>query len=321
MRGLALLASPRLGYTPAHVCFLLMLLCLSACSTPPPIPRWFDAIHRQPVNQIKVKGQTVAYVEHGLGPPLILIHGFSGSIWQWEYQQTALSQSHRVITLDMIGSGWSDKPDWQYTPMELVDFFRDFLDVLHIERATLIGNSLGAGVAIGMALTYPERVDRLILIGGLPDHIEERLASPLLKQALSLHPPTWLARLGSWFLGRGSTERILKELVHDHEKLTPLVIDRATRNRERPGIISPLLALTKNIPLWEQGFAMRFQDISHPTLLLWGAQDKIFLPEVGQDLHSKIPHSSLTLIENAGHIPQWEEPETINAHILQFLKP
>ena len=89
-------------------------------------------------------------------------------MWQWEHQQHALSQHFRVLTLDLPGSGLSDKPEIDYRPDQMLDFFVGFMDAVQIPQATLVGNSMGAGLAIGMALTHPTRVAKLVLIGGLP---------------------------------------------------------------------------------------------------------------------------------------------------------
>src|SRR5262245_62586877 len=87
--------------------FMIIPLFLTACSTHSGIPQWFDAIHRMPVKTALVEGHRLAYLDEGTGPPVILIHGFGGTLWQWEYQQGSLSAGHRVITLDLLGSGFS----------------------------------------------------------------------------------------------------------------------------------------------------------------------------------------------------------------------
>src|SRR5207249_11557634 len=132
---------------------MVMPVLLSACVTPSEIPTWFDSIQRLPIRIVQVQGHRIAYLDAGRGSPVILVHGFGGSLWQWEYQQAVLSATNRVITLDLLGSGLSDKPDLDYTPLQLVEFFRAFVDALDIQRASLVGNSMGAGLVIGMALT------------------------------------------------------------------------------------------------------------------------------------------------------------------------
>ncbi len=301
--------------------YVTVISCLlGACSQPPPMPHWFEAIHRVPLHTVQVDGHRIAYVEAGQGPAVILVHGFGGSMWQWEYQQEALAAEHRVITLDLLGSGLSDKPEIDYRAEDLIDFFRGFMDSLEVPRATLVGNSMGAGLVIGMALTFPDRVDRLVLIGGLPAGVQEKLAAPLVKRAVTMRPPTWLASVGNWFLGRNTTKKLLSEAVHDSELLTPLVIERSYQNRQQPGLIPPLLAATRNLPLWEEGFARRLHEIARPTLVLWGAEDRIFPPDVGREIHESIPGSSFVLIPDAGHMPQWERPEAVNPILLEFLE-
>lgn len=288
---------------------------------PPEIPTWFDSIQRMPVRTVMVDGQRIAYLDAGSGPPVILLHGFGGALWQWEYQQAALSASHRVITLDLLGAGWSDKPDIEYTPDQILESFRGFMDAVGVQRASLVGNSMGAGVAMGMALTYPERVDRLVLIAGLPDRVRDKVTSPLIKRALESRVPVWLAALGNWVAGRSLTRAVLREMVHDERLLTPAVIERSYRNRKRAGLVGPLLAMAGSLPLWEEGFAKRLGDIRHPTLILWGAEDKVFPPQVGKKMHATMPASSFMLIPESGHIPQWERPWQVNLILLQFLQP
>lgn len=276
-------------------------------------------MQRLPLKTVLVEGNRIAYLDSGNGPPVILVHGFSASMWHWEYQQTALSTSHRVITLDLLGSGLSDKPDILYTPNQFVDFFSKFMDALGIKRASLVGNSMGAGLVIGMALVHPDRVNRMVLISGLPTQIRVKLASPVIKYALDSRLPAWLVNLGNKLSGRRPTRIFLSELVHNSGFLTEAVIERSYRNRKRPGKMWPLLVIGKNLTLWEDGFARRLGEIRHPTFIIWGEKDKVFPLQVGQELHEAIPGSSFSLIADAGHIPQWERPEVVNPMLIQFL--
>ena len=296
-------------------------ILFAACSSPPPIPQWFDAITRMPVRTALVDGHRLAYLDVGEGPPVILIHGFGGSLWQWEYQQAALSRAHRLITLDLIGAGFSDKPDIDYTPDALVSSFSRFMDALQIPRASLVGNSMGAGLAIGMALAHPDRVDRLVLISGLPNGVRDKLASPLIKRGLDRWAPDWLILAGGYFTGRGVTRRVLDEIIHDKGLITPAVLERSHRNRKRPGMLKPVLRTADSLPLWEAGFARRFGEIRQPVLIVWGTEDKLFPPHVGEEMQRQIPGSRLEIVPNAGHIPMWERPDIVNPLLSDFLKP
>ena len=298
----------------------LVAALIAGCAASSDIPPWFDGIQRFPIKTVLVQGHRLAYLDEGQGPPLILIHGYGGSMWQWEYQQ-ALAAHFRVITLDVIGSGLSDKPDLDYRPDVFIESVRAFMDVLGLSTATLVGNSMGAGIAIGMALSHPQRVERLVLIDGLPDRVRERLVSPLMRRAVDSHLPGWLVRVGNWLVPSAGTERILKEIVYNHALLTPAVLDRSNRNRQRPNLIAPLLSIRDSLPLWEGQFATRFHEIGQPTLILWGEQDRLFPPQVGRDLQAAIPQSRLMVLAEAGHIPQWEQPQAVNRYLLDFLQP
>ncbi|GMV48772.1 MAG: 2-hydroxy-6-oxononadienedioate/2-hydroxy-6-oxononatrienedioate hydrolase [Nitrospirae bacterium] len=304
----------------------LLIWCLTGilmtgCAAAPDIPPWFDAIHRLPVKTATVGGHRLAYLDHGDGPPLILLHGYGGSMWQWEYQQGPLAERFRIITPDLLGSGFSDKPELDYRPDVLIESVRGLMDALGLRQATLIGNSMGGGVAIGMALTHPEHVDRLILIDGLPDRVRERLSSPLMKRAVNTRMPLWLARLGTTLFGSRTVDAVLKEIVYNQNLLTQTVLDRSNRNRQRGNVLGPLFSLRDQLPLWENQFARRLGDIRQPTLVLWGEQDRLFPPQVGRDLQAAIPNARFVLIPNAGHIPQWEQPQAVNREITEFLQP
>ena len=294
---------------------------MTACSPPLSIPTQFDAIERMPIHTVLVHDQRIAYLDRGTGPPVILIHGFGGSMWQWEHQQQALSQHFRVLTLDLPGAGLSDKPEIDYRPDQILDFFVGFMEAVKIPQATLVGNSMGAGLAIGMALTHPARVDKLVLIDGLPQQVMEKLRSPSIRRALETSAPSWLVSFGNMLFGGLMIESTLREVVHDPALLTPAVIERSNRNRRRHGLIRPIMTVRENLPLWDSGFARRIGEITHPTLVLWGEEDRVFPIAVGEELHQTIQGSRFIRIPKAGHIPQWERPDVVNQALIIFIRP
>lgn len=302
----------------------LLTLLMTACASPTHIPPYFEPLARTPVEPLPIKtvlvhGQRLAYLDVGTGPPVILIHGFGGSMWQWEHQQLALSHQFRILTLDLPGSGLSDKPDIDYRPSQMVDFCLGFMDALEIPQATLVGNSLGAGLAISMALTHPTRVDKLVLIDGLPSDILNNLTGRSLRRALESNAPWWLVSFGNRLFGGLVTSSVLKEVIHDHSLLTPAVLERSNRNRRRPGIIKPLMAMKDTLPAWETDFAPRIKEIPHPTLIIWGEHDRVFPVAVGEELHQKIRGSTFVTIPQAGHMPQWERPELVNRSLIEYI--
>lgn len=294
---------------------------LTACTSTPPLPPWFDALGRLPIKTVTVLNQRIAYLDQGQGPPVILLHGFGGSMWQWEHQQAALSTHFRVITPDLVGAGLSDKPDIEYRPDQLLEYLLGFMDALQIPQASIVGNSMGGGLAIGLALDYPARVSQLILIDGLPAHVMEHLASPSIRRALTTSAPSWLVSFGNWLFGRCLLESTMREFVYDPGLLTPAVLDRSNRNRQQPGLFRALLTIGTNLPLWEEQFAPRIGTITHRTMIIWGEKDRVFPIQAGDQLHRTIAGSTFVRIPKAGHIPQWEQPELVNQALIHFLQP
>jgi pimeloyl-ACP methyl ester carboxylesterase len=294
---------------------------LTACTSHSSLPQWFDALERLPIKTVTVHDQRMAYLDVGEGPPVILLHGFGGSMWQWEHQQTALSAHFRVITPDLVGAGLSDKPDIEYRPDQMLEFLVGFMDALNIPQASIVGNSMGAGLAIGLALDHPRRVSQLVLIDGLPADVMEHLASPSLRRALTTSAPAWLVSFGNWLFGGLMVESTLREFVYDPSLLTPAVLDRSNRNRQRPGQFRAFLSVGPNLPLWEQNFAPRIGTIAHRTLIVWGEEDRVFPLLAGDILHRTIAGSTFVPIPKAGHIPQWERPELVNQELITFIRP
>lgn len=282
-------------------------------------PSHIDLLHRHAVHTTVVNGYRMAYLDNGTGPPVILLHGLGGSMWHWEHQQVALAQSYRIMTPDLPGAGLSEKPERRYSPAFLLDTLRTFMDNLQLQDAVLIGSSMGAGLAIGMSLTHPDRVAKLVLIAGFPAHLLENVQSPRTRQLIERRPALWMSKLVSWVTGRRVTRLMLEEIIHDHTLISPMVVDRDHHIRAQPGFLSAMYSQLDQIPEWETTFAPRLSEIPHPTCILWGAHDIVFHPSVGQTLQATIPNSLFLVAPDSGHIPQWENPDFVNAALLQFL--
>ena len=299
---------------------IILSVTFLGCSSPASLPPWVELVQRVPFQTVHVNNHRVAYLDVGEGNSIILIHGFGGSMWHWENQYPLLAKSYRVIIPDLLGSGLSDKPEIIYSPDHLVKFFLEFMKKLNITRATLIGNSMGAGLAMAMALDHPEYVERLVLISGFPAKIEESVASPQYRQFLLNRPPLWLVNIGNQFAGRGTTEKFLKEIIHQPELITSVIVERSFQNRLRGGVLSPLYSLLDHIHTWEERYGQRLNQISHPTLLLWGEHDRVFPLKVGQQVKDLLGQSDWQVIPQSGHLPQWENPKVVNPLILSFLE-
>src|SRR5919107_5286256 len=135
--------------------FALLSVVSAAAQAPAP----------QPAKELVVFGQRIKYVEAGSGPVVVLLHGLGGNSTNWAFSTPALAEKFRVIVPDQVGFGQSDKPLISYRVGTYVDFLDKFLSELKVERATLVGNSMGGWIAAAYALKYPAKVERLVVVG------------------------------------------------------------------------------------------------------------------------------------------------------------
>ena len=268
---------------------------------------------------IQINGHTIFYMVRGEGEPLLLIHGYGAGMWVWEKQINVLSQSYRVYALDLIGHGFSDRPKIPYTPETYIHFLKDFMDGVGIEKATLIGNSMGGGIAWGMAILYPERVDRLILIDCVPPDVLHQVKNESFRALAAIKDIPILAYLVVAARGKHSIKLVLLECVSDIKRITPEVVNRQYQVSKIKGttwvLYSTLRHAKEALKLMDQ-----LSMIRQPTLFIWGEKDLIFPPQVGEVLHQAVAGSKFLRVEGSGHIPMWETPDEVNQAILDFLK-
>jgi pimeloyl-ACP methyl ester carboxylesterase len=267
---------------------------------------------------IEIHGQTIFYTVKGEGKPLVLIHGYGAGMWVWEKQIEVLSQSCRVYALDVIGHGFSDRPKIPYTPETYIHFLRDFMDGVRIEKATLIGNSMGGGIAWAMAILFPERVDQLILIDCVPPDVLDQVRNESFRALVAIKDIPILPYLVILARNKNSIRWILLECVSNIKLITPEVLNRQYELSKIKGttwvLYSTFRHARKALELKD-----RFSSIHHPTLFIWGENDLIFPPHVGETLHHAITGSKFQKIEKSGHIPMWETSDEVNHAILTFL--
>jgi pimeloyl-ACP methyl ester carboxylesterase len=268
---------------------------------------------------IQINGHTIFYTVRGEGKPLLLIHGYGAGMWVWEKQIDVLSRSYRVYALDLIGHGFSDRPKIPYTPETYIHFFRDFMDGVEIEKAVLIGNSMGGGIAWAMAILYPERVDRLILIDCVPPDVLHRVKNESFRALAVIKDIPILAYLAIAARGRHSLKWVLLECVSDIKRITPEVVNRQYQLSKIKGTTWVLYSTLRHAKE-----ALNLKDqlsmIRQPALFIWGEKDLIFPPHVGEVLHQAVAGSKFLRVEGSGHIPMWETPDEVNQAILDFLK-
>lgn len=298
---------------------MFLMPFLWGCSVPLVRPTRIDWNTSLPPKTVQINGHTIFYTVKGEGRPLILIHGYGAEMWVWEKQMEVLSQFYRVYALDVIGHGFSDRPKIPYTAEAYIYFLRDFMDGVGIEKATLIGNSMGGGIAWGTAILFPEKVDRLILIDCVPPDVLRQVKNESFRTLIAIKDIPFLPYLVISGRSKSSMRWVLKECVSDVKLITPEVVKRQYQLSKIKGTTWVLYSTLKHA---EEALKLkdRFSLIRHPTLFIWGERDIIFPPYVGETLHRAVTGSKFQLIEKSGHIPMWETPDEVNQTILGFLK-
>ncbi|NWG02866.1 MAG: alpha/beta hydrolase [Syntrophaceae bacterium] len=267
----------------------------------------------------QINGHTIFYAVKGEGKPLLLIHGYGAGMWVWEKQIDILSQTYRVYALDVIGHGFSDRPKIAYTPEIYIHFLRDFMNAIGIKKATLIGNSMGGGMAWATAIFFPERVDRLILINCMPPDVLAQVKNESFRTLVAIRDFPILPYLVIAGRNKNSIRWVLQECVSDSKLITREILNRQYHLSKIRGSTWVLYSTLKHA---EEALKLRdhLSSIHHPTLFIWGEEDPIFPLRVGETLHQTIRNSKFLRIKRSAHIPMWETPHEVNPAILTFLQ-
>lgn len=269
---------------------------------------------------IQVGSVKTHYVEAGIGEPLILLHGVGRSLEDWSENILPLAQHHRVIALDLVGYGRSDKPAMKYSVGYLVDFVGQFMDALGLTTASLMGNSMGGAVSLQFALAYPLRVSRLVLVA--PAGCGKKI-SPLLTTCT-------VPLLGEWLTQPKPNDSsgqlaVLKACFHNEQFITEERLELGHQLSLLPGRQHAFLSTMRNACTWLGASAVflgatldRLGEIQQPSLTIWGQQDQILPAQYAQNT-KRIPNNQVRVWDNCGHFPQIEMSERFNETVLEFL--
>jgi len=253
-----------------------------------------------------VYGAKINYVEAGNGAPLILIHGLADNVEIWDSVIPPLAAKFRVIAFDQIGFGHSDKPLLNYRVSTFVDFLDGLMSELKIERASLIGNSLGGWVAASFALAHPGSVDRLVLCDAAGYRSLPQAMGPRTLDALKLASRDDIRYLGPL-------------TFHNKQFYEGAAVDDAFRQRVIAGDGYTVSRVLDSLIRGDDALDNRLHAINRPTLILWGRGDKLIPLSFGERFHQEIAGSQLRIIDNCGHMPQVECANEFTTAVLQFL--
>lgn len=271
---------------------------------------------------VAIHGHELSYVDSGSGPVVLFIHGILGSQRQWAHLVDNMDDEHRVLAPDLFGHGESAKPLGDYSLSAHAAALRDLLDHLEIERVTLVGHSLGGGIAMQFFYLFPERVERLALIdsGGLGREVSVLLRCATLPGAKQVLSVVASAPVVSHVeaLGRGASKfgwRPGADISAMWEGFSSLT-DRESRRA--------FLATTRSV-IDFGGQSISALDhlnagvLPIPALIVWGSKDPMIPAWHAQSVQRAAPHCRVEVFEGAGHFPHLEDPDRFARVLREFI--
>jgi pimeloyl-ACP methyl ester carboxylesterase len=271
--------------------------------------------------EIELHGRRVIYRIAGSGPPLVLIHGMLNSSSHWQRVALDLADEFTVVAPDLIGHGDSAAPRGDYSLGAHAASIRDLLAAIGIERASVVGHSLGGGVAMQFFYQFPQRVERLVLIssGGLGHEVSPMLRSAALPGTSALLSATIQPRLLAALAagGRRLRERSIGGGVHLQ------AIARALRPLENADARHAFLHTLRSV-IDAHGQRVSATDRLYlletiPTLIVWGERDHTIPLEHGRRAHEAVPHSFFKTLPGAAHFPHLEDPDGVARVLREFM--
>lgn len=268
-----------------------------------------------------VHGYRRAYVVAGSGPALLLLHGIGDSSDTWRTLIPQLARDFTVVAPDLLGHGRSDRPRADYSIAAYACGMRDLISVLDLERVTVVGHSLGGGIAMQFAYQFPERCERLVLVstGGVGPKTHPLLQMVAIPGVEAMLP---LLRLPGVKPAGAAAMRALRwldtDLGNDAEDIMR-VFDALPDSPARSAFLRTLRAAVDR-----RGQVITMLDRCYlaqgmPTLLIWGARDAIIPVDQARVVHEAMPGSHLEIFDDAGHFPHHQDPERFLAQLREFM--
>jgi pimeloyl-ACP methyl ester carboxylesterase len=279
---------------------LLLMVCVAPCSAQ------LAAVEQPEEKKVAVFGQTIHYWDIGSGPVVVLVHGLgSNKALDWGRVVAPLSQKYRVVALDQIGFGQSDKPMIDYTIQTYVDFLNEFLQQLKIAKPSLMGESLGGWISAKYAVqasSDPQMVpvEKLVLVDAAG--LKQDRPIPDLN-------PSSLA----------SERNLLKTVFYDTSWVNDQVVRKGLEDRIRANISYTVHSVISNPGLSGEMLDGKLGSIRVPTLVVWGKQDALLPVESGERYAAQIPGAKLVTFDKCGHVPPIEKTAEFVAAATEFL--
>jgi pimeloyl-ACP methyl ester carboxylesterase len=272
-------------------------------------------LRKENMPKVKTNDIELYYEIHGQGKPLVLISGIGYSLWQWHRMVPLLAEHFQVITFDNRGVGESDKPQGPYSAQMLAADTSGLLEALGVDRAVVLGHSMGGFIAQALALDFAEKVEKLILCAtnfGGPRHV------PVTPDAMKV-----LTDVSSDALTRfkhGLAVSTAPGWAEAHPELIREWVEWRVANPIEPAAYQAQLAIGLALLPESAAFESRLSEIEIPTLILFGAHDKVVPPENAALLAEQIPWSKIVIFPDAGHFFPMEIPEAAAQAVIDFAR-
>lgn len=271
--------------------------------------------------EVELHGHRLSYRLEGEGPPVLLVHGITSSSRTWSAVIDGLADEHTVIAPDLPGHGNSDKPRGDYSLGAYASALRDLLVVLGIPAVTLVGHSLGGGIAMTFSYQFPERVQRLVLVdsGGLGEEVSIALRAATLPGA-EFVLPVLFGGVGQTLIGVGG--RVLSRIGLRASANTRGLVEGIESLGDAPSRRAFVQTARSVLDSRGQRVDARgrlYLAEALPVLLVWGADDGIVPIEHARQALELVPHGRLEVFPKAGHFPFNDDPERFVAVLREFI--
>ncbi|MBI2847463.1 MAG: alpha/beta fold hydrolase [Chloroflexi bacterium] len=265
---------------------------------------------------INILGLKTRFLVGGKGKPVVLIHGLGTSSLSWRENLTSIGKEYRFYALDLPGHGDSEALNGQYTLSFVARFLLDFFDSQGLGKVALAGSSMGGLLALNFALSFPERVEKLVLVdsAGLGRELAfflRFLSIPMVGEIFDTRSKRQLRAL-------------LRRILYDHRFITEELVNELYVSRNSPAKKKAMLrTLRAGVNLWGQRreiiLVHRLPELRVPTLIVWGANDCLIPVSHGMEARRLIRDSKLVVFDQCGHWPQMEKAEKFNKTVYNFL--
>ena len=285
--------------------------------------RWLDVDWREHQRWVILDGQPINVIELGEGPPLVFVHGLIERWTQWVEQLSTFADKHRVIAMDLPGFGDSPMPAEKISISGYARMIEQLLDVLQVSAAAFVGHSMGGFTSVELAINFPERVQRLVLVSpaGLSTYNNPRnlwLVAQMRRFRRIVDPYHARVAAHSELLARRPRLRLLEPTTHvvarHSDRLPAPFVAEFVRGLGAPGYIEGMEAI------FDYDYRDRLGEIACPTLIVWGERDAVVTAKDADLYEQLIPSSRKVIFRDTGHMAMIERPMAFNALLEEFLR-